>query len=134
MTTIANGFKALRRAGLVARQRFLCCASCAHSQLCVEHGRDKRHRDRAGYAFFHRQDAEHFEKTGIVHVRYGVFPKRRESTKAERKRATALGELIAKTLREAGLNVRWSGDPDTTILAFGAEKRRKVLRYLRSAA
>lgn len=131
MTTVTNGFRALRRAGLVARQRFMCCSACAHAKLCDQHQREKMHRDKLGYVFFHAQDADRFAETGVVHIRYSAFPKRGESVAKERKRTAEIGQLVEKTLRTAGLTVRWDGDPKSTILAWGAERRRAALSSLR---
>jgi hypothetical protein len=131
VTTVTTGFRALRKAGLVARQRFMCCSSCAHTKLCDQHAREKMHRDKLGYVFFHLQDAARFAETGVVHIRYSVFPKRGESVAKERKRTAEIGKLVEKTLRAAGLTVRWDGNPKSTILAWGAERRRAALSTLR---
>lgn len=55
-----NGlFKELRKAGLVARQNFMCCGGCASAELAsvLEAKPAKR-----GYAFFHRQQGERLAK------------------------------------------------------------------------
>ena len=131
MSTIVTGFAALRHAGLVARRNFCCCSSCALAALSSEYDRDKKHRDKLGFAFFHRQDGDALKLTGYVDVRHGVFPRQRESETRRHGRAIEVARIVVATLNEAGLSTTWDGKQTSTIVAHGAELRARAIATLR---
>jgi hypothetical protein len=46
---LADAFRSLRKAGIVARMNFSCCGTCGHYELS-ENGKGR------GYVFYHRQE------------------------------------------------------------------------------
>jgi hypothetical protein len=63
-------FKALRSEGLVARQNFKCCGTCASYDLglVLEEKTDKK-----GCAYYHQQDTPGINR-GYVYIGYGGRP------------------------------------------------------------
>ena len=114
---IENAFEKLRGLGYIARggpNGFLCCQNCAGTKIASDVNAlspDERAKVR-GAVFYHEQDAEAFTDGGTLYIAYGPVSCEAgefgESIKA-------VGEALASALREAGLNVKWDGDPDTRI-------------------
>jgi hypothetical protein len=76
----------------------------------------KQHRNRGVY--FHRQDNDHFQKTGLLDVRYCYLPPHGiegETNGIE----TKIGEQVTDALRKQGLQVEWNGNPATIIQVTG---------------
>lgn len=102
---ITIAFRALRKQGMVCKQDFLCCASCAGAWLGL------RHRG-AAVCYFTEQDADRLRAHGYVHIRFGMVGYDNDA------RVTAIGKRIATALRKAGCVVEWNGDPGMCIKAW----------------
>lgn len=102
-----KAFAALRKQGFIAKQNFWCCGSCGGSdahRIAIE--------DNAkGYVFYHKQDRDGAKETGSLFIRFGSA-NATDSIQADKDVGT---ELVA-ALKEAGLDVEWSGDPQTAVL------------------
>jgi len=83
---IAHAFRDLRRQGYFARANFQCCGSCAVA--AIPEAKGKR------FAYYHAQDAQDLRKSGRCFIGWAGD-----------------GQLIATTLRRAGLMVDWDGEP-----------------------
>ncbi len=113
---VQKAFKDLRTHGFVARMNFMCCASCAGSQLMAE----PRLADKA-YCYFHQQDGEVFDRRaggdgirGKLHLRFGKLSKE-DGTELEMK---LIGQAILTALRAQGLAATWSGDPKECVMVL----------------
>ncbi|MEU4689978.1 hypothetical protein [Actinoplanes sp. NPDC023714] len=96
---LTDAFRALDRAGIVAREDFACCQSCGSSEIGDEIGDGGPAR---GYVFYHGQDAERAAQGGTLWLAYGTFD--------ERAGAAQVGEEVVAALRGEGLEVDWTGD------------------------
>lgn len=117
-------FRALRAEGYIARQRFLCCQSCASTALgtYVERMNPERASKVQGAAFYHKQDAKALESTYFesMEIRYGVIEVYADgATTFYGESNTAVGRRVAQALRDQDLCVEWNGKPDRTITVTG---------------
>lgn len=114
-----DAFARMRKAGLIARQSFWCCQSCAGYDLAtkVKELPAAKRAQFQGCAFYTKQDAQdmtgrysrHFKG---LHVAYGPV----EADGKEYGRPTvAVGGIVKACLEEAGLEVEWNGSPDQRI-------------------
>jgi hypothetical protein len=103
-----EAFKVLRRQGLVARQDYKCCMSCALSALetDMETPRNKKKR---GFVYYHRQDKDSYENGYPLHLRYGA---REEDDK---EKSLAVGVAVCIAFARQGFEVEWDGNVDLTI-------------------
>jgi hypothetical protein len=88
---IGMAFAILTELGYFAKQNFEDCNSCAWS--CVP----EESRDRA--VFYHEQDTETMEETGVVYLSW-----------------RGDGKEIVGILEQNGLSVDWDGSPDERML------------------
>ena len=84
-------FKALRSLGYFARQDFMCCQSCAWSE--VPDGKEDK------VVFYHRQDKQGMLKDGECYLGWAGD-----------------GTEICYTLRSFGFTVEWDGSDGNRIL------------------
>lgn len=92
---ITQIFKDLRKEGFVARQNLACCQSCAWSEVDIME--EKKGKTFENVVFYHRQDAESFDRgtknlTGTMFLAW-----RGDSSK------------IVEVIRKNGLKVDWDG-------------------------
>ena len=107
-------FGELRKVGFLTKTNFSCCMTCAVAELGEI--AEKRRRNRAVY--WHRQDDEHFRKTGQLCIRFCYLPP--PGIEGDTKRLeTQIGEQVAAALRKQGLEVDWNGNPSVTIQVTG---------------
>lgn len=105
---LSIGLANCRKAGLLARANFSCCGTCGHYELSEKLGEKdaKTH----GYAFWHGQSEEGIED-GSVCIYFGG----RETVKAQ----IAAGQIVADSMRSAGLLVFWPGDAGHAVQCYG---------------
>lgn len=111
---VQGAFGELRRMGFITKTNFSCCMTCAIAELGEI--AEKRHRNKAVY--WHRQDDEHFKKTGQLYIRFCYLPPpgiEGDTIPLE----TEIGEKVAAALRKQGLELDWSGNPNQTIRVMG---------------
>lgn len=101
---LARAFREIEAAtGLVMREDFLCCSSCAGDRL----DREAAEADRPPrYAFYHAQDTEAAAATGVLYVGYAGM---------DDADTTAVGHVLCEALVGRGYFVRWDGSPDTRL-------------------
>jgi hypothetical protein len=94
-------FAALERGGIAARHDYACCQTCGHNDIQAElaQGRDVR-----GYVFYHRQDTEKALAGYGLMLSYGAMS-------SDERAQLKIGQQIVFALRDAGLEVAWSGNP-----------------------
>lgn len=131
-SNLTAAFDELNEAGVVARQDFACCGSCAAAEIHDERD-DSRHWK--GWIWYHQQDTESLldSEDGSVYIGYGAYPAEdfdeAAYEKLKKKQKIAIYEQDVRTLLDAtvfpifarhGLGVHWDGDLDTRILLTGA--------------
>jgi Fe-S oxidoreductase len=94
---------------------FTCCATCGAEEISEDRDEDTR-----GYVFFHEQDLEGVAVGGgELSLVFGSFSK-------SDKRNRAVGEIIARSLRRAGVKVEWEGEAGKRIRVVCGEWRRRT--------
>lgn len=115
---LTAAFKTLRKQGFIARQRHLCCNSCAGCKIAddvetkVKAG--KLRPDFKGAVFYSRQSGIfRDDRISKLYLQFGQV-----STDHGDKGIPTVeaGKLICQTLREAGLTVEWDGTEHSCIL------------------
>lgn len=91
--TLNKGFTALRKAGYVARQNFMCCQGCAWAAL---------EEDPPKVVFYHKQDTANLRRSSNVYLAW-----------------RGDGDEIVRVLRSCNLDVEWDGSEETRIFVKG---------------
>ncbi|MCA1800129.1 MAG: hypothetical protein LC650_02400, partial [Actinobacteria bacterium] len=90
---VSTSFKNLRKAGAVARMNYQCCSSCGWAALEIDYPNFNDDTDTA--VFYHRQDADSFNKRGHLETYlYLAFH--------------GEGEMIVQALGNEGLTTEWN--------------------------
>ncbi|KAH7176144.1 hypothetical protein EDB81DRAFT_596947, partial [Dactylonectria macrodidyma] len=111
---LAKAFSSLERnRKILARMNLTCCQTCGVEEISGDRDDDSR-----GYVFFHEQDTEGVIAGGDLALAFGSF------TKSEKK-TRDVGDIIARSLRRAGLRVEWKQDTGRRIMVRCAEWRRR---------
>jgi hypothetical protein len=105
-------FKRLRAADLMARQDFMCCGGCGHSQCHIDlHDDNKPRSNQAGYVFYHNQSTWGALNGGDLHLYYGGRDDEIDSA--------AIGQRITNIALQLGFNVTWNGSEHTAVALTG---------------
>jgi hypothetical protein len=118
---MGNAFKAMRTEGLVARQTFSCCRSCAGFELATNLKAKTQAEKEAckGCAFYTKQDAppredsrdfRFFEGLYISYGPLGVSGEKDYGLPTEE-----VGAIVKRCLEKEGLEVEWDGSPEARI-------------------
>ena len=102
-------FKTMRKAGMIARQKYLCCGSCAVSSIASELKKPNKRTKPIGFVYYTRQDWEDSVDRDFMYLGFGSDGT--EGTSAEQ-----IGALVFASCVKAGLTVEWSGDTSERIL------------------
>jgi hypothetical protein len=109
-----RAFAALRRQGLIARQNYLCCSSCAGYSITEDAvkrvGKGKKVN---GCVFYHRQDTERFLEGNTLFLAYGELDSTELGTIGLP--TAQVGALVMAALEAEGLEPHWDGDPNARI-------------------
>ena len=110
-------FAAMRKAGIVARQNFSCCGSCAGYEIAtdIEAMAPARRAKVQGTAFYTKQEWRQFDgrKPQGIYIPYGQVATQAHGDVGLT--TVAVGQIVATCLKEAGLEVEWDGTPEKTI-------------------
>ena len=133
-SNLNRAFAALEEEGVIARQNFTCCGTCASAEIWDEMDDS---REWKGYIYFHEQDTESLAESGGTYIGFGSFlayPRDEEKwntlSDAQKEEIRALHEkLSAQLLRETvipmlekhGLSVKWNGNYNTRPFIGGVE-------------
>ena len=133
-SNLNSAFAALEEEGVIARQNFTCCGTCASAEIWDEIDDS---REWKGYIYFHQQDTESLAESGGTYVGFGSFlayPRDEEKWNtlrdAQKEEISALHEkLSVQLLRETvipvlekhGLSVKWNGNYNTCPYIDGVE-------------
>jgi hypothetical protein len=129
-TNLTRAFDALADIGILARQNFSCCGTCAAAEIWDELDDTRTWR---GYMYFHLQDTDGLVADRSTYVGYGTFlpahisehdwnalsddDKQRLYTEL----TTSLMNEARKVLSGEGIGWEWNGDLGTRILLTNAE-------------
>lgn len=110
-----KAFSLMRKAGLMARQNFSCCSSCAGYALAsaMEHQPAKKRAKVKGVCFYHRQDAADLRDGHDIMLRYGQL--HTEAHGPLGLLTVQVGRLVVECLEQAGLSYEWSGNSSECI-------------------
>ncbi|WP_433673636.1 DUF6891 domain-containing protein [Microbacterium gorillae] len=130
-TNLTDAFEALNRAGIVARENFSCCGSCAAAEIWDE--RDDSRSSR-GYVTYNQQDTEQLIERQRVYVSYGAFwdawiAESEWTDLSDEARESAYADIVIKLMIEEvvpvfekrGITVTWNRDLGTRILLENAD-------------
>lgn len=132
-SNVTLAFAELNQLGVLARENFACCGTCADAEI---HGERDESRHWHGYLWYHQQDTESLVASadGSVYLGYGAYPPDdfdaaaydalSEDEKRVRYQADVerlLDELVFPVLRKHGMRVEWNRSLATRILLTGAQ-------------
>ncbi|GAB3833730.1 hypothetical protein GCM10027610_028140 [Dactylosporangium cerinum] len=131
-SNLTVAFTELNQLGVLARENFSCCGTCAAGEI---HDERDESRHWHGYLWYHQQDTESLmsSPTGSVYLGYGVYPpedfdeaayealseaEQRAGYQADLERL--MDETVFPVLRRHGMQVEWNRKQSTRILVTGA--------------
>ncbi|WP_433133003.1 DUF6891 domain-containing protein [Micromonospora sp. CA-240977] len=130
---LTRAFADLNELGVLARENFSCCGSCASAEIHDERD-DSRHWH--GYLWYHQQDTESLlaSDDGEVYLGYGAYPpvdfdevayaELTEADKQARYQADLerlLDDIVFPVLREHGMRVEWNREQSRRVRVTGAQ-------------
>jgi len=131
-SNLTLAFAELNELGVLARENFTCCGTCAAAEI---HDERDESRHWHGYLWFHQQDTESLVSSldGSVYLGYGAYPPVDfdpavyDALSEDEKRARyqddvqrLLDELVFPVLGKHGMRVEWNQNLGTRILLTGA--------------
>lgn len=129
-TNLTRAFDELAQIGVLARQNFSCCGTCAAAEIWDERDDTRTWR---GYIYFHMQDTDGLVEDQSTYVGYGAFLPAHVSEDewnglSDDKQERRYSELTTSLMNEAknvlhaeGIGWEWNGDLGTRILLTNAE-------------
>ncbi|MEU8083196.1 hypothetical protein AB0B57_06190 [Micromonospora sp. NPDC049101] len=130
---LTRAFAELNERGVVARENFSCCGTCASAEIHDERD-DSRHWH--GYVWYHQQDTESLlaSEDGEVYLGYGAYPPAdfdeaayEELSEAEQQARyqvdleRLLDDVVFPVLREHGMRVEWDRKQSRRVRVTGAQ-------------
>ncbi|GAA1505130.1 DUF6891 domain-containing protein [Nocardioides humi] len=123
---LTAAFAALADAGIVARENFSCCGTCASAEIADERDDSRSWR---GYVYYHQQDTESLIGSRSTYVGYGAFldafmdeqewlalsDEQKDETYERLTVDLMVGEVIP-VLERHGVTVEWNRELHTRIL------------------
>lgn len=111
-----HAFRQMRHAGLVARQNFSCCGSCAGYELTTDIVAMpvKKRAKVKGVCFYHRQDNDRLVHGKDLYLGFG--PVDSEELGQIGLETVQVGRLVTSCLTLAGLAWEWDGTASQRIL------------------
>lgn len=117
---LTTAFEELEAQGILCRQNFSCCGTCASAEIYDERGESRSWR---GYVWYHMQDLDGLLEDGSTCVGYGAFAdaftNEASWTSLETEQRQRLyrewtvglmKEVVIPTLQRHGVGVDWNGD------------------------
>ena len=111
---LTEAFKIMRKKGLIARQRFQCCRTCAGYELgtILDDLIDKEKPMPQGGVYYTKQDAECFRDTGKGWLSFGLIENKDKKTPLS---TLDVGKIVCEALSKVGLKFEWDEDPNLRI-------------------
>lgn len=123
---LSAAFKALRKAGFIAKQSFSCCGSCAGYDIAtqVKEMTPAKQAKVKGTVFYTRQDAANLRgderrwpyRGGSSKLFLAYGPVSVHEVGEFGMPTEAAGQAVVEALKASGLEVEWSGSPDEKIV------------------
>jgi len=109
-------FKAMRKQGIIARQRFSCCMNCASYELGGDL-KEPKNAKKIGAVYYHKQDAQNLDAYQNFYLGFGGNPAHNptNSDPIDAANAIKVGKLAVEALKAAGLTVEWNESNETRI-------------------
>ncbi len=127
----------LEDSGVVVRQNFTCCGTCASHEIWEEIVEQvERGRAINGYAYFHMQDTDRAVEGGGLCFGYGAVGSPDDGYRApnEPEASVAVGHRIQEALEKQGLRTEWSGTIERRVAVALDWKRRLPAEDLETMA
>ncbi len=131
-SNLTRAFDELNQLGVLARENFTCCGTCAATEIHDERD-DSRHWH--GYLWYHQQDTESLVAApdGSVYLGYGAYPppafdkaafddltEEEQRSRYEADVRRMLDDLVFPVLRKHGMQTEWNRSQATRIRVTGA--------------
>lgn len=117
MKDLNAAFRTLRKKGLIARQNYKCCTSCAGAAIAydIEQMLDKGKVREAikGGVFYHKQAGEDRARRGQFYLSYGSIHTQKYGEVGLPTKE--VGEMVVEALRDEGIPFEWDGSPNKCI-------------------
>ncbi len=129
-TNLDRAFAGLETVGILARQDFTCCGTCASAEIGDERDDSRTWR---GYVYFHTQDTDDLVESRSTYLGYGAFldawlTEQEWDAKSPEGKDRYYTEVTTRLMDEAqqvaeaeGLTWEWNGDLDLRILIGNAD-------------
>lgn len=124
-TALTRAFETLAERGVVARENFSCCGTCASGEIFDERDDSQTWR---GYVYYHQQDTDGLIEDRSTYIGYGAFleawmtetewnalPEREREQRYERIVTALMRDEVIPVLEAHGATVTWNGSLDTRI-------------------
>ncbi|MFC0027934.1 DUF6891 domain-containing protein [Micromonospora chaiyaphumensis] len=132
-SNLTRAFADLNELGVLARENFSCCGTCAAAEI---HDERDGSRHWQGYLWYHQQDTESLlaSEDGEVYLGYGAYPpadfdevayaalpEAEQQARYQVDLERLLDEVVFPVLREHGMRVEWNRKQSTRIRVTGAQ-------------
>ncbi|MFC3499411.1 DUF6891 domain-containing protein [Micromonospora krabiensis] len=132
-SNITAAFAELTELGVLARENFSCCGTCAAAEI---HDERDGSRHWHGYLWYHQQDTESLvaSENGAVYLGYGAYPpadfdeaaydalpEAEQQARYQADLERLLDETVFPVLRRHGMRVQWNRKQSKRILVTGAQ-------------
>lgn len=117
MESLTNAFQTMRKAGLLARQNFWCCGSCAGYAMAqkatelIDKGKDVQ--EIKGCVFYHNQDNERKRNGKNFHLAFGQLGSEKYGDIGLATKE--VGRLVCQILSVFNITFKWDGKAETRI-------------------
>jgi hypothetical protein len=130
---LTRAFAELTELGVLARENFTCCGTCAAAEI---HDERDGSRHWHGYLWYHQQDTESLlaSEDGEVYLGYGVYPpedfdevayaalpEAEQQARYQADLERLLDEIAFPVLRRYGMRVEWNRKQSRRIRVTGAQ-------------
>lgn len=130
-SALTRAFTELATIGVVAREDFTCCGTCASAEIWDERDDSRQWR---GYVYYHTQDAERIPDDHVTYVGYGAFldayiPEDQWNALTDGQREETYGRVVTDlmenevfpVLEKHGVGVEWNRSLGTRIRLSNVE-------------
>lgn len=124
-TALTRAFAALAERGIVAREHFSCCGTCASGEIFDERDDSRTWR---GYIYYHQQDTDRLIEDRSTYIGYGAFldawtteaewkalPEAQRDQRYAQIVTALMREDVIPVLEAHGATVAWDGNLGTRI-------------------
>jgi len=123
-TRLNNAFKEMRKQGLITRQNYLCCQTCAGYGITtdvvemIKNGRKKKE-DIKGCVFYHHQDNELLKRNHSFYLAFGSLDSKELGLIGLNTKD--VGKIVCDCLSKNQIEHSWNGEETERILVVETE-------------